>query len=255
MLRGGFMKIVSLCVIMFTQVCATERVDHVLHGVPRLSKQVAGAIHAWFDAHSELTKSLVAYDCEAKSFDENNAQLLHYGIKNLSRNNYVFVCPTAPDYIIKISGPLGRMSNTVVEHGLWPSVVTKCNRHAMRQGTLPQRMSAFPAYLSYLKLTKFQTLHHVYIPKTYLFHIFNNTEFIVDAPCVIVQERLDLFDWQESHEMAKSLNAEQLKELAVTVHACGLWDIKDRIYFLRDGRITLIDLEQYRIGSSHILDE
>ena len=242
---------VSLALIVCLR--ADQSIENVFGAVPCLPKDVVTHLSDWFKDNDYVVKNLIVQQGELadyqKSHVENNVLLKQKNICNLSRYNYVFECPSVPGYVIKISGPVNRFVNTIVSHGLWPSIVTKDDIASMKKVVTCQTASSFPVYLLYARLTKMQNLKHVYIPKTYLFKVPGTSDIIADTSYILVQEKIDLLDSEQAKNRLKSLNIDQVRELAITISSCGLWDIKDKINFARDGRIVIVDLEQPNVSN------
>jgi hypothetical protein len=221
--------------------------------MPTLPDPTFKKINVWLQDEAELVKRLVEQDgplvdYQKKHF-ENNVLLKKKGILNLSRSNYVFECPVAPELIIKISGPANRLANTVVANGLRPNAVDEEDIKDLKKVVTFQTVSSFPTYYLYERLQKMHKLHSIYIPMTYLYKLPWAPEVIADAHYIILQEKIALLSKGESKRFLRQLNDEQIHEVVRVIAGCGLWDIKNNIRVAYNGKVVIADLEQPNVSN------
>lgn len=233
---------------MFFAAHAEPLMNQMFGEIPKLPTATVEQINHWLASEPEIMRRLIVQDSELADFRAihraNNEYLSQRGIKNHSHSNYVFECPAAPEYFIKVSGPINRLVNIIVANGKWPSTTKTEDLKTLRRVVTYQTISSLPTYFLYLRLKKESPLQHVYIPNTYLVHVPGTDESLSDGNYIIVQEKVSLVDSAQEQKLLKALSGEQLCEVVRVVCACGLWDTNGKIKFATDGRIVIVDLEQ-----------
>lgn len=221
--------------------------------VPILPPDIVKKVNDWLISESDLIKKLVLQEGDLADHNlkhaQNNKILIERGIINYARSNYVFVCPAASDYMVKISGPTNRLVNIIVANEKWPTSISDEELYDLKRVATHQTVSSLPTYYLYLRLQKLMPLKSVYIPKTYLFKLPQASDVINDTNYIILQERVLLLPKNEGKKLLKNLNNDQANELIAVVASCGLWDIKNNILIAEDGRLVIADLEQPNISN------
>jgi len=246
-------KIILLIAVSFFGLQATENLDSVFGKIPMLPKEDLTKINDWLLKERDLIGSLVIQDGSLADYSvihKNNNELMQTkGIVNYSRSNYVFVCPAAPQYMIKISGPVNRLVNMIVADNKRPTTIEDDEIKALKRVTTYQTISSLPTYYFYLRFRSTMPSKYVYIPQTYLLKLPGASDIIADVNYIIVQERVALIEKPEAEKRITQLNDEQMKELIAVIASCGLWDIKNKIHIAQDGRLVIVDLEQPNISN------
>lgn len=232
-------------------VIAQKYLEQIIPTVPVLDATTQQTILAWLNTQPELIQRLIKQDEIIDNYkDEHQANktlLVQKNIVNLSpKGNYIFVSPTAPDYIIKISGPSSRFANTLVANDKWPSTFKPEDVASFKPTTTYQTASSLVTYALCVAYAQKNPTPLIYIPRTYLASLSNDaTQMYTDQNCVIIQERLALVAEEQRKVFTQQLNEAQLTQLMQLVVNCGVWSLSyDNINFLADGRIVLTDLEQ-----------
>jgi len=208
----------------------------------QLEQEKVASVQDWLKKEKDLILSLVLQDAPLHEYEmlhkKNNELLKNKGIVNYSRSNYVFVCPVLPEYMIKISGPVNRLVNTIIANDQLPQFVSDEDIKSLKKVLTSQTVSSYLTYICYLLKNEAQW-KNVYIPRTYLIDISGNSEQFADLNSIILQERVEL-----NKVILKDLKQEILDELRAVITQCGLWDIKNKIYMDPKGRLVIVDLEQ-----------
>lgn len=229
---------------------AQQSIAQIIPAIPSLDTISQQAILKWIHNEPELVKQLIKQDDIIGNYKEehqaNKDLLTQKNIINLSpKGNYIFVCPTTPDYIIKISGPSSRFVNTMVANDTWPTTFKPEDIATFKKTTTYQTASSLVTYALCTAYAQKNPLPLVYIPRTYIITIHNDTQAYTDQNCVIVQERLALVPDEQRKLFTQQLSEAHLTQLIQLVVNCGIWSLSyDNINFLSDGRIVLTDLEQ-----------
>lgn len=194
---------------------------------------------------------------------------------NLARNNYVFHCPGAEDWLIKIASPGSRLTNLFTAAGF--NVYTKqlmkdrdVNLAALNGQVTYQTISIAQISLMLRDLIENNRLRFIYVPRTYLYQfttVFsrngNDTPSKLmdpnDTNCFVVQEFVPglkhLFECPELIADRDLITVEMVAELKMAIQYAGLWNLKYNLAICLDEnsphyrKLILFDTEQRNLTS------
>ncbi|MGE0009518.1 MAG: hypothetical protein AB7F19_03170 [Candidatus Babeliales bacterium] len=232
------------------------------------------AIHIkkWIKKHAAMLRFLAACPAPLSSWEEKklrgNTYLEEHGYENLGSNNFVFYIPDS-DWLIKISGPLRRVTNIYMYNtNTDPYIPTEYKRHkAFGNKKLLNRFKVVPTYVTISRFAnallckdvcKKNNIENIYFPDIYLVHIPGNPHDISDDNYIILEKQVPNIENICSHKQERrALTRKALRELYLIITQAGIFDFNgENLQIDNHNNLIFIDLEQGMVENpSHFFNK
>ena len=224
--------------------------------------KVQQLFETWVKNNPLIIKKLVQFDKVGDwkiYLQEGREALAKAGIKNLSKHNYVFRLPNAPQYMVQIAGPMNKVLNVIyankMGHDTWEQKRDDVEYlNSLQKPLTYQTISRAANYLKFneaVKLLKMRDKRVLVETKpTYMVAIPGALGPVSDQTYVVIQEAYkddEIKLVNANLDRVKDISQPAIEQLLDVILHVGLWAIEDNLLITKDGRLMVTDLEQHKL--------
>ncbi len=214
---------------------------------PKVSLDLEKKLKSWTDENKDAWKAFVEQPGKVDEYKDKGKlvtqMLQEKKLKSLSQNNIIFELPTAPGWLVKISGIINRLCLQVAAQDKPYGQVKQIDQTK----TVPtyQTVSRVLGAMKLHDAKKHHKLDELRVVKKYL---WSPTERCDDESCIVVEQMLKghkLLKDYSSQELDELLTEKKVEQLLLAAKHAGLWNLTgDNIAVTKTNKLVILDTEQ-----------